>query len=88
MIAALRKICAEPGVAITLRLAREPAPPAALARQEAIRDFCEKVLAGAANLFAAGICFRWAGFPLLEEYAERPDGRQFLQVVGNGLEPF
>ena len=34
------------------------------------------------------LCFRWAGFPLLERYADRPDVREFLGVMGKGLEPF
>jgi hypothetical protein len=33
------------------------------------------------------LCFRWAGFPRLECYAERPDAREFLAVMGKGLEP-
>ena len=34
------------------------------------------------------LCFRWADFPRLEVYADRPDVREFLQVMGNGLEQF
>ena len=34
------------------------------------------------------LCFRWAGFPRLERYADRPDVREFLQVMGKRLEPF
>jgi hypothetical protein len=34
------------------------------------------------------LCFRWAGFPRLEGYPDRPDVREFLQVMGNGLELF
>jgi hypothetical protein len=34
------------------------------------------------------LCFRWAGFPLLEDYADRRDVREFLQVMGEGLELF
>jgi hypothetical protein len=32
--------------------------------------------------------FRWAGFPRLERHADRPDVREFLEVMGKGLEPF
>lgn len=35
------------------------------------------------------LCFRWAGFPRLERYADRPDVHRFLEEVMNkGLEPF
>jgi hypothetical protein len=34
------------------------------------------------------LCFRWAGFPRLERYTDRPDVREFLLVMGEGLEPF
>jgi hypothetical protein len=34
------------------------------------------------------LCFRWAGFPRLERYEERPDVREFLEVMSKGLEPF
>jgi len=34
------------------------------------------------------LCFRWAGFPRLERHADRPDVREFLQVMSKGLEPF
>lgn len=34
------------------------------------------------------LCFRWAGFPLLERHADRPDVREFLAVMSKGLEPF
>jgi hypothetical protein len=34
------------------------------------------------------LCFRWAGFPRLERHADRPDVREFLKVMGTGLEPF
>lgn len=34
------------------------------------------------------LCFRWAGFPLLERHASRPDVRRFLESMGEGLEPF
>lgn len=34
------------------------------------------------------LCFRWAGFPRLERYADRPDVRKFLEVMSKGLEPF
>jgi hypothetical protein len=33
-------------------------------------------------------CFRWAGFPVLERYAGRPDVQEFLRTMGKGLEPF
>ena len=34
------------------------------------------------------LCFRWAGFPRLEGYADQPDVREFLRVIGKDLEPF
>ena len=34
------------------------------------------------------LCFRWAGFPRLEGHADRPNVREFLQMMGNGLERF
>ena len=34
------------------------------------------------------LCFRWAGFPRLERYADRTDVREFLRVMGKDLEPF
>jgi hypothetical protein len=34
------------------------------------------------------LCFRWAGFPRLERYADRPGIRQLLEVMCKGLEPF
>ena len=34
------------------------------------------------------LCFRWAGFPRLEGDADRPDVREFLKVLGDGLELF
>ena len=34
------------------------------------------------------LCFRWAGFPRLERYANRPDVREFLTRMGEDLEPF
>jgi hypothetical protein len=34
------------------------------------------------------LCFRWAGFPRLERHADRPDVREFLEVMCKGLEPF
>jgi hypothetical protein len=34
------------------------------------------------------LCFHWAGFPLLEGYADRPDVHAFVQKMGNGLESF
>jgi hypothetical protein len=34
------------------------------------------------------LCFRWAGFPRLERYADRPDVREFLEVMSKSLEPF
>jgi hypothetical protein len=34
------------------------------------------------------LCFRWAGFPRLERHADRPDVREFLEVMREGLEPF
>jgi hypothetical protein len=34
------------------------------------------------------LCFRWAGFPLLERGADRADVRKFLDVMTKDLEPF
>jgi len=34
------------------------------------------------------LAFKWAGFPGLEDYAERPDVRRFVERFGHGLEPF
>ena len=34
------------------------------------------------------LCFRWAGFPRLERHADRPEVREFLEVMSKGLEPF
>jgi hypothetical protein len=34
------------------------------------------------------LAFRWAGFPGLEDYAERPDVQRFVERFGQGLEPF
>lgn len=34
------------------------------------------------------LCFRWAGFPGLEEHADRSDVRQFVKEFGAGLVPF
>jgi hypothetical protein len=34
------------------------------------------------------LCFRWAGFPRLERYADRPNVREFLEVMSKGLEQF
>ena len=34
------------------------------------------------------LCFRWACFPRLELHADRPDVREFLLVMCNGLERF
>jgi hypothetical protein len=34
------------------------------------------------------LCFRWAGFPSLEDHGDRADVRQFLQAMSKGLEPF
>jgi hypothetical protein len=34
------------------------------------------------------LCFRWAGFPGLEQYAEREDVQRFVAKFGAGLEPF
>jgi hypothetical protein len=34
------------------------------------------------------LCFRWAGFPRLERYADRPDVREFLEAMSKGLELF
>lgn len=34
------------------------------------------------------LCFHCAGFPRLERYVDRPDVREFLGVMGEGLEPF
>jgi hypothetical protein len=34
------------------------------------------------------LCFRWAGFPGLEDHAERPDVQRFVATFGAGLEPF
>jgi hypothetical protein len=34
------------------------------------------------------LSFRWAGFPRLELYADRPDVREFLLVMCEGLERF
>ena len=33
-------------------------------------------------------CFKWAGFPGLEEYESRADVQSFLREFGNGIEPF
>jgi hypothetical protein len=34
------------------------------------------------------LCFRWAGFPRLEDDADRPDVREFLRLMCKNLEPF
>jgi len=34
------------------------------------------------------LAFKWAGFPGLEDYAERPDVQRFIEKFGQGLEPF
>jgi hypothetical protein len=34
------------------------------------------------------LAFRWAGFPGLEDYAERPDVQRFVERFGQALEPF
>ena len=34
------------------------------------------------------LAFRWAGFPGLERFADRPDVQQFVATFGEGFEPF
>jgi hypothetical protein len=34
------------------------------------------------------LCFLWAGFPRLERHAGRPDVREFVKVMSEGIEPF
>jgi hypothetical protein len=34
------------------------------------------------------LAFKWAGFPGLEDYAERPDVQRFVEKFGQGLQPF
>jgi len=43
---------------------------------------------GLAQHNICSIGFRWAGFPKLERHAERPDVRDFVEVMTKDLERF